>query len=217
MENATVPQPLPSTLLYLFADRLVPAGNLLNGTIVPGTETRVQMKELIGELVVAALWYVREQGYAKVEIIQTGFLFIKGHDVQIMPLRQDALAGLEGMLLKYSGKGATMTQTLKAMFGLRSNGYQELNSVAFKSAIDRGYLPAEGGGAAGGLAKIVSGTGKAERVPEAFLALEPAYEKFAADWGAFKQKDAQFLQAAVKAVQASSGAIRPAEDRSLND
>ena len=150
MENATVPQPLPSTLLYLFADRLVPAGNLLNGTIVPGTETRVQMKELIGELVVAALWYLREQGYAKVEVIQTGFLFIKGHDIQITPLRQDALAGLEGMLLKYSGKGATMTQTLKAMFGLRSTGYQELNSVAFKSAIDRGYLRAEGGGAAGG-------------------------------------------------------------------
>jgi len=212
MENAATTQASPSTMLYLFADRLVPEGNLLNGTIVPGTDKRVQMKELIGELVVAALRWLRDQGYAKVEVVETKFLFVKGHEVRIAPLRGDVLSGLEGMLLKYSGKGSNLTQTLKSMFGLRSTIYQELNSIAFASAVEHGYLKAVGG-AGGVVSKIVSGAGKAERVPEAFAALEPLYEKFAADWTAFKQKEAPFFENAVRAVQASIKALEP-QDRS---
>ena len=104
-----------------------------------------------------------------------------------------------------------MTQILKAMFGIRATGYQELNGIVFKSAVDHGYLRAEGASAAGVIAKIVSGTGKAERVPEALAALEPSYEKFAADWNAFKQKEAQYFQDAVKCVQASIKAIAPVD------
>jgi hypothetical protein len=217
MENTAAAQATPSTMLYLFADRLVPKGNLLNGTIVPGTDTRVQMKEFIGELVVAALRYLRDQGDAKVELIQTGFLFIKGHDIQITPLRAAAIGGLEGMLLKYSGTGATMTQTLKAMFGPSPTIYQGLNTIAFKSAMEHGYLRTAGGGAGDVLSKIVSGAGKAERVPEAFATLEPLYEGFAADWNTFKQKEAQFFETAVKAIQASIKALAPVDTHSLND
>ena len=99
------------------------------------------------------------------------------------------------------------------MFGIRSTVYQELNSIAFQSAVDHGYLRAVGG-AGGVVSKVLSGAGKAERIPEAFAMLEPIYEKFAADWNAFKQKEKLFFEGGVSAVQASIKAIAPVEDRS---
>jgi len=189
----------PAELLYVFADRLLPKGNMLNGYVVPGTDARVVYNDLAIDVVVAALWGLRERGAIRIESSVKKVLFVSHHEVHLTRTGEAVEAeGLAALMFRNIGNATELGAVLLAVFGRTPYALQGITHLEFESAATHGYLKK-------------TGNDKGERVPEAIERLQPAYDAFAAAWSAFQKNEAELFDALQKRTKTAITMLAPPE------
>jgi hypothetical protein len=180
-----------TTLLYLFGERWVPGDKSVRGVHVP-TGGKVHTETLVEGLLHAALWSLREDGLAELELVRPAG---SGRVVEMMgpsnvrvAMRPADRPGLEGAFLDSYAKG---DPDLRAVIRRIS----AVGGYPWKWPAKRGAEEA----IAAGIAERQGGLFRKRPVANAaaLAELEPRYEEVAAAWDAFKSTEEQ-LSAAIQ-------------------
>lgn len=190
--------PTSSTLLYLFADRLIPEKKFRTiGVEVPCKNVQVQLEELSGSLFAAAFWSLREQGVVGLEAFRARrMLVIPTTRVRVSRLGQAERPGLEGEILKTldDKRDDHVYDLIRRWFGSDSSspGWDVLQ-VAVQEAVDLGYIDrVEVDKGRGAVTGFFLGKSEIKLEPhcEKISTLEERFNDFASRWQTFQTSEA---------------------------
>lgn len=117
MTRSTAQRPTIATLIYLFADRVVPrTGTLSRGTLVPCSEVEVRTDELATLLWASAFWNLREQSFVGLELFHRRRLISNQTQIRVIRMRQGHRPGLEGAILDLLGEEGTVLDVICRWF-----------------------------------------------------------------------------------------------------
>jgi hypothetical protein len=201
-QGAPQPQvqlPQPSTLLYLFADRVVQKDSILTGgTPVPCKEIKVATNSLAVTQFAFAFWSLRDQGVIGLAIGPKKGLIFKKTPVLVRQLRPAGSGGLEGEILRMLSSmppDASVRDIIYQWFGSDSSWpHKIVISWAAGEAIALGL----GTKGEGGIKSAIKGmfSGKIDFVPNCsqIAPLEPHANQLFARWQQFQANEAALYQ-----------------------
>ena len=189
--NASAPV-TPSTLFYLFADRVAPKDKVTTeGLEVPCRGVKVQKKALVATAFAAAFVHLRDQGLIGLELQQKKVLFVKTRKVVVTRVGEATRPGLEGAVLEGLGPKATATvdEVIRRWFGGDEfSPFDHVLDAIAAEALDAGcfeHPETEGGGR---VRKLLA---RSVTVPvcERIAALEPDFQTFHSRWSVFQSSE----------------------------
>jgi hypothetical protein len=185
----------PSTLIYLFADRVVetiaPARWFLKGTRVPCKDVEVRTDRLACLLLASAFWTLREQGLIQLAVITKKRWIFDTVQVEVVPLNQAARSGLEQLLVdSITREGDSVAGVIRRAFAESvTDPWTDVVKEAVRDAIASGYV--EDVGARSDVYNSGPAQGQRELRPKCgeIANLESQFEGFAALWERFRSSE----------------------------
>jgi hypothetical protein len=131
MMDATVPRLASSSLLFVFADRYVPAPHIGEGTRLPCSGVRVQTDKVTTLLVAFAFWTLREEGSIRLSLMnKKKWIFGRIH-VHVDELGRATRPGIEGVLTdRIARPHHDLADIVCSAFGENEDPYHDVLSAA---------------------------------------------------------------------------------------
>ena len=202
------PVPSVSTLLYLFANRLVPRDTALTmGVEVPCAGVKVQRRPLAEIMFAAAFFSLRQQSLVQLSVGTRKVWFVTTGAVTVTRVGEGERSGLEGVVLQHltGGPGDHVydiirrwlpTSVVDPWDRVIEHGVQEAAALGYLVKVDahRGRVGA-----------FLLGDTRLEGDCERIAALGRQYERFATHWQYFCRSERdlcrQLMKACAKAIE----------------